>query len=186
MILPLRKLRFTPGLQTIGFLVIAAPVVVVIAAALWLSTTAAYENVKFGRGTEQILSLIAIMRDDASIAPNFGATPNEDLIDDLMRLGQYTARPDNVWDAGLRATAPTTALMRIETDIPGRACRRLALYFAKEADNIALQKMESLEPNGSWRAFFSNPSDRSLNFAAADSACGKSERMTLALTLKLR
>src|SRR5579884_3144547 len=112
-----QKKPLLPGIEAFGFLILAVPVALIIASALWLTATAAYENIKFLRGTEQIFSLIGLMREDASVAPNFGKTVNEDLIDDLMRLGQYSGRPADPWGGAIRAVAPTPGIMRIELDI---------------------------------------------------------------------
>jgi len=182
-----RKLRFMPGLAAVGFFILVIPVTAAIIGSLWVTAAAAYENVKFARGADQMLALIASARDAAAKDARFGQQPNEDVISDLIRLGQYTARPSNVWDGAIRATAGSPSMMRIEADLPSRACRRLAAFFGREASEVALQKIEARGWDGVWRQIYNAPhSPSGPSMLDIDVACGSGDNTVLALTLQLR
>jgi hypothetical protein len=186
-----RKTPFTFVFR-LGRLAFELTVIGVIAGALWLAASAAYENIHFVRTTGQILSLIAIARDDAAKEPAFGRA-GEDLMESLLRRGQIpgvraeaVSAPGNAWGGAIRAEIVSPTVMRFETDLPTRDCRRLALFFGKDAADLALLSMEARDQNGPWRQFYDQSSNQQLGPSAADAACGWGEHATLALTLRLR
>jgi hypothetical protein len=183
----IRKIRILPGIMMLGFLMLALPVACAIITAIWLAGAAALENIKFARCTEQALSLIALAQDDAAKDPTFGQSQNEDIIDDLIRRGQIQNSPGNVWGGTIRATVQPLPFMRFETDLPSYACRRLALYFGKNASDLKLQKMEAREGSGAFYTFYDmavNPN--TSEFPGMIQACGNTSFSTLALTTRLR
>lgn len=176
----------------LGFILIALPVTAVLAAAIWLAASAAYENVRFAQTAEQLLSLVALARDSASKDPNFGRQPGENLIASLIRRGQLAAPGDgaqqtltNDWQGEVRAETSQPFLMRLETELPARDCRRLALFLSNDLKALALQKMEAREGNGFWRLFYDVDGGQGFSQPAAAVACGQGEQVTLALTLRL-
>jgi hypothetical protein len=183
-----KKSKLIPNVASLGFFLLAIPVGIAIVGSLWLAATAAKENIKFARGSDQILSIISAVRDDASKDANFATLPNDDLVDDLVRLGQLPVRPVNPWEGALRASAWSPTIMRIEVDLPPLACQRLGIFFGKEADDVSILKMEAREGTGIWRQFYlaNDANAPPPTFAAVNAACGKSEHTTLALTIKLR
>jgi len=186
----IRKIPYLPGVMALGFTVLAVPVVSAIVYAIWLAGAAAFENVKFAHCTDQVLALIAQAQDDAVKDRNFGQTPNEDIIDDLIRRGQIQSQPRNAWSGDVRAViqaAQPVPLMHFETDLPSYACKRLAIYLGKNAGDIKLQKMAAREENGTWNTFFDMAVDPDTSeFPGVNEACGKAPYSTLALTIKLR
>jgi len=170
----MQKIRLLPGIMTLGFIVLAIPVIGAIAVAIWLAGAAALENVKFARCTEQILTIVARAQDDASKDASFGATQGENIVDDLMRRGQLQDVPLNAWGGGIRAAVPMLPLVSIETDLPSYACKRLALYLGKNAAYIKLQKMEAREESGNWSTFFDAAIDPDTSaLPGVNAACGK-------------
>src|SRR5258708_5758788 len=95
-----------------------------------------------GRCTDQLLSFICTTRDAAGSDADFGQRAGEDLVDGLLRRGQLPGRPVNNWGGALRAQLTTPPFIRVETDVPVQACRRLALFFGKDANALKLAKIE--------------------------------------------
>jgi hypothetical protein len=185
-------LAFKSGRLAFELLVMAA-----IAAALWLSGSAAYENVHFVHTTGTILNLVSIAREDAEKDPSFGLVVGSDLIGELQSRGQLpgqqggtaqpAAMPYNAWNGPIRASFTSNTVMRFETDLPTHDCRRLALFFGKDAADLSLLSMEARELNGPWRKFYDQATSvQAPNFSSADAACGFGEKATLALNLRLR
>jgi hypothetical protein len=133
--------------------------------------------------TEQVLSFVAMAKDNAAKDPNFGQAAGEDLMEDLVRRAQLMNRLENPWSGGVRAVAQSP-LMRIELDVPSRACRRLAIFFGKNADDLKLAKMETRKENGTWQLL--DATTPIPNYPAINKACGEDQGTTLALTLQLR
>src|SRR5690348_13620270 len=98
------KTRLFPSFTSLGFAILAAPVVLAIGIALWLTAAVAYENVKFVHCTDQLLSIIKIAREDAADDPDFGQRSGEDLIEGLTRRAQFNGPAINSWNGGLRLT----------------------------------------------------------------------------------
>ena len=189
-----RKTRFMPGLAFAGFLIFAVPVVAAIAAAIWLTAAAAYENVKFVRGTDQLLSLMRLAHADATADSGFGQKAGEDLINDFVRRGQIASPPLNSWGGEVRMQIQPLPFMRVETDVPVPSCRRLAFFFGKNAQDFNLQKMEGREGNGLWQLIYNNNAAKTdtaiagqeIDYRTINAACGDGPVATLALTLGLR
>ncbi len=175
---------------TVFFIII--PIIGVIAVASWLAIAAAYENIRFAQATDQILALIAIAHDYASKDQNFGATLNEDLLNRLVQTGKVPPPKDgpqggfiNAWQGAVTATAIPGFLMRLETHVPTRDCRRLALFFGKDAKDLALTQMEAREEGGAWRQFYAAPDSIDISPTIIDAACGQASWSTLALIFRL-
>jgi hypothetical protein len=187
--LSLRKTGFLPGVSTMIFLVLALPVIAAIFAALALTASAAYENVKFVHCSEQMLSIIAMLQDDAGKETTFGTIPNENFIDTLARRAQLATVPvPNSWGSTIRVTAAAPLIARMETDIPSRACRRLGAFFSKNAKDLRLLRMDVRIEDSPWNTFYSpTPANETpLDNATLNNACGKSQIITLAIYFQLR
>lgn len=181
------KLDFRQSLARAGYLLITIPIGLVILIAVWLTAAAAYENVKFAHATDQLIFLIETARHDAATDTNFGRGTGEDLIDDLIRRSQLPGPPANSWNGQLRAQVPILPFMRIETDVPVHACRRLANFFGKDAGALELQKLEARQEKGEWLAIYdANDNKRGLDYRLVNAACGGGSYATIALTLRLR
>jgi hypothetical protein len=157
--------------------------------ALWLAAAAIYENVRFADTSGQLLSLIATAQDMAAKDSDFDKRAGEDLLADLRRLAQIQdngSGPKNAWHQAIHLTAPAPSITRLETDVPAPACRRLALFFGKDAHDLKLQAMEARGENGVWRRFFDGAAGSTPNYAMIDAACGSTGYTTLALILALR
>jgi hypothetical protein len=76
--------------------------------------------------------------------------------------------------------------MRVETDIPSRDCRRLALFFLKNGRDLGLNVMETgQETPKLWRQFFNQKGMSLSGNQSVEVACGDTTRVTLALVFLL-
>jgi hypothetical protein len=184
---PSRKTPFLPGIITLVFFAIAVPVGIIVVFAIWLAGAAAFENVKFARCTEQVLSIIAAVQEDAGKDLTFGQVLREDIIDDLIRRGQLPGIPRNAWGGTVKATIQPLPFMRLELELPSYACQRLAIYMGKNASDLKLQKVEAGEGNNKWSTFFDAATNLDESeFSGANQGCGTGVQSTLVLTLRLR
>lgn len=164
-------------------------VVTVLAAAIALVVMSFYENIRFARGTDQIINLVAGARSAGIQDQNFAQRPGEDLIDALRREGQLAGSEgqplDNPWQGNMRIRTVKPSIIRIETDVPVNECRRLALFFAKAARDLGLQSMEAREGTGIWRLFYDLSQSR-VSSRAVEAACGQEPQAELALVLRIK
>jgi hypothetical protein len=171
------------------------PTAVVILAAIGTSGAAIIENIRFARATDQILRLVATTHDVALTDKNFASQPNEDLLGELVHggliSGAIAGRPvtlHNPWNGTVTSMAMAPSVMRIETNMPARDCRRLALFFVKNGTDLGLNFMETHEDAGkTWHRFY----DRASGLLApsnqpVEAACGTAPQVTLALAFLLR
>ncbi len=174
---------------------VATPLAIVVLLAIWLAAASVTENMRFARATDQILGLIVVMRDHAVRDKNFATQPGEDalmvvgraaLVADVA-LNGTTAILANPWQGDLRAVTFGPSVVRLETEVPVRDCRRLALFFVKEAETLGFQAMEAREGMvGAWRRFFDGSQIPTLDSRPIEAACGRMPQTTLALVFRLR
>ena len=173
--------------------VITLIVTVVVVAGLWLATTAAYENIRISRGTDQILSVIANARDMA-IGGNFQA--GDDLLQRLARAGRLTdingANPSyvlNTWQMPITAKVLSANQARFELTLPTPICRRLAAFFSKDAIALGIQEIEGRVSGSPWQKIHEIVDVKKLvepSSATIYRGCGEEQQVMLALVLQLR
>src|SRR6202044_620374 len=132
--------------------------------------------------TDQILHLVTITHNVAASEPSFAAQAGEDLLGELAHAGLIYGTTDgkpvaleNSWNNYIVAVASAPSMMRIETTMPARDCRRLALFFLKNGADIGLHIMEAHEDAGKvWRRFYDRTSALyAPNNQVVESACGE-------------
>ncbi len=186
-----------------GLKIVVTPVVaLVIFAALWIALSAARENVRFARATDQVLTVLAIAR-EAPVDPSVeSARATGGLYERLSRLDAmrvippdppYEAFAVNPW--GGRVTLdlmPAQKRISLATWVSPSACRRHIRFFAKDAAMLGLQFIEVFEedlPGLSGRTLY--PQTREGRTAVLDArairvACGAGEWVVLKLIFALR
>ena len=183
---------------------LAAPVVMAaILAALWLAVMAAHENVRFARATDQVLGVIAIARNTAT---NPAATQESATADLLERLSHFesmrvrpaengTQRPSliNSWGRRMEVEMlPFSHQLRVQTSLSPAACRRMILFYAKDAPPLGVQRVEVNDEGllqTSGRMLYGGPDDiarSKLDLSAVNAGCGESEQVALILTIRLQ
>jgi hypothetical protein len=173
---------------------ILLPMAVIIAGALWVTAAAMIENIRFAQATDQVLLIVGRARELASLNKNFAATPGEDLLTELARIsgisGVTEGHPStlmNAWDGTMTAKATAPLTMRLETDMPVRDCRRMAIFFIKNGEGLGLNMMEtSQDASGLWRQFYNRKGMSSSDSTSIEVACGDSARVVLAMIFTLK
>jgi hypothetical protein len=189
----LKKKYWSPG--SIVSSLVALPVVFVICLAIWLAFASVMENMRFAQATNQLVGVISGARDYAAREKNFAMLPGEDLLNPLARTGLVpnievmggNAQIINPWSGVIRATTVAPSTMRIETFVPVRDCRRMALMLVRDARELGLQLMEAREGSSiAWRRFFEGNNNHNLDSRPIEAACGQWPQATLALVFGLR
>jgi hypothetical protein len=163
--------------------------------AIWIISAAIIENIRFAKGTTQMMHLVTSAHTLAAQDKNFASQPNEDLLFDMMRIGMITeyvnSKPVtmvNPWNGAVRLLSPVPAMMRIETALPNHDCRRMALFFVKNSSDLGLKIVEVHGDNAqTWQRFYA-PADgiNNSNVRAIEDACNQSSYVTLAFVLTIR
>ncbi|HEU0117111.1 MAG TPA: hypothetical protein VFR09_00635 [Alphaproteobacteria bacterium] len=186
--------RSNLGRDILGW-IISAPVIAIIAAAIWIAASSVVENMHFARATQQIIGVLAAAHDYAGREKNYTMQSGEDLVASLARIGTLTdiakdpppAHFFNPWSGAVQAVAAGPTTMRLETEVPVRDCRRLALFFAKEARSLGLQIMEARSGEGGvWRRFLNEEQDTIVDARPIEAACGDEPEARLALVFRLK
>jgi len=175
--------------KTLLTILIAIPVVLIIAGAFALSISAVVENVRFINATDQILSLVSSVRSIAVQQSGFAQTPGEDVWGDLEKAGQTIKASDhfNPWQGEMRAVTVAPAAMRIENDLLTHDCRRLALYFlSQKPAELGLLAVEAQAIGSSvWTSVDLNATE-TIRDALVGNACGKARFARLAVVLRVK
>ncbi len=182
-------------------LILVAPVVgFAIMAGLWLSVTAAYENIRLARASNQLLGVVAKARDMTVEVSADGKVLTSYLIDRLVQEeGMHVVKDPqtnarvlvNPWDHLVDvALLPPTQQLKLMTEMPAVACRRLILSYASEVTAFKLQHMEA------WNAQAAKAPRLIYDAAITDKTplrpdtvlggCGRNGWVVLSLTFSLR
>lgn len=181
-----------------------APLVVAgIVAALWLAVTAAYENIRFVRATDLILGVIAVAHDMAVDV----ATPPErataSLFERLSHLDNMHIRAAaegarwpsliNPWGGRVNVEMlPSSRQLRLQTALSPVVCRRMILFYAKDAPSLGVQRVEAHDEGPApttGRMIYDGPDDISrskLDLSTVRVGCGEDQWVTLILTIRLQ
>ena len=172
-------------------------VAVTVAAALWLSVNAAYENTTLAVGTDQILDIVLDTRALVAQGRNVNFSTGEDLLPRLMATGHY--RPNinqkvlilnNPWHRPITAQWEPPANVKIELGLPNYACRHLLTFFNKDIRELGLTKVEARDDSEqSWRLLYlanQQQTNNNMSLAAIEVGCGQVENVVVSLTFSLR
>lgn len=182
---------------------IVTPLVVAgIAAGLWLAVSAARENIKFARATDQILGAVATaleMETESAVSPERATSA---LLERLVRFEkmQVVLGPQasqrymiNPWGGRLNvAVHPSPGIIAFETSISTTACRRMIEFFAKDAASLRISRIdvrdEELEDSPARLLYSSQQTEAAekLTPAFIRAGCGEGENVVLGLTFGLR
>jgi hypothetical protein len=174
---------------------LAFPVVVIVLVAVGIAIAAMRENVRFAHATDQVIGLVASVRDFSAHEKTFAIQSGEDVLATLARNGLIAA-PINVgppvtlanpWRGAVRAFVAEPYLIRLETNLPAHECQRLAIFFARSSGAVGLQVMEAHEGvDGGWRRFYDAVHGTNLTEKQVEAACGHGPQSTLAMGFRLK
>jgi hypothetical protein len=169
------------------FAMIVVPASLIILAALGLSGAAVIENLRFIGAESQILDLLSKVRTVANGQKGFATNAGEDIWDAMERAGQTFPTHYNPWQGEIRAVTVPNSGMRIETDLPTRDCRRLALYFlGRQPGEVGLLSIQAEPyPAESWGQIYPIAAAHK-NDSVVESACGRATYARIALVFRLR
>jgi hypothetical protein len=172
------------------FAMAVLPVIAIIVGAFALSGEAVQENLHYVNAANQVLDLVSTVRTIAAGQKGFAQNPGEDIWADLEHVGQIAtgAAHLNPWHGDVRAVAVAGQAMRIESDMPTRDCRRLALYFlGRQPTELGLLSIEaeSTKQSGWVHIFPSNMDPRKAD-TSTGLACGSEQVARLALIFRIR
>lgn len=180
-------------------LVFVAPLVgCAIVAGLWLSLTAAYENIRLAHVSSQLLGAVAVARDMTVDTGADAAVLNASLINRLAKTENMPVQQIangqriviNPWKRATEvALVPTTQQVVLKTEITPVVCRRLVLSYAAEVNDFGLQRVEAWDSNtkASRLMYDASLGDAKAPIAPAtiQAGCGRADWVTLALTFRL-
>jgi len=173
----------SPSFVTIITLLVA----VIVLSGMTLAGLALRENLRFSMAISQILWIADSVRSLAAQQANFAPTLNEDLLNDLAGAGQIQANEDRVnpWHGSISAVAVSRTVMRIETDLPTRDCRRLASYFVShQPADMGLTSMQVQAFDASWMEVY--PFSPAAYPRIFNGACGNASTARFAMVFRLK
>ena len=177
---------------------VGIPVAAMILFAVYLANASVTENLRFARASDQLLNIISVARDYATRESGFATRPDEDVVRTLARTGMVPGlaidedtneitKLKNSWGGAITVVTPFYSVLRLETFIPTRDCRRLALFFVDDASGLGFEAMEARENGtGAWRRFYDRAQAHALNARAVEAACGQAPNALLALIFRAR
>ena len=188
------RLRVTLFSSRVLTSILVVPLIFVITGAIWIAASSVFENIRFARSVDQIIDIISTSRNFAAREQSFASQENDDVLAALDRGGLMTVSPEgtprtvmNPWRGRVTVQTVSPSVMRIETTTPSRDCRRLVLFFLKDARSMGVQLMEARQdPQSLWRRFYSRQNVRIPRSEDVEAACSQGESSILALVLGVR
>lgn len=168
-------------------ILIAIPVIAIIAGAFALSIAAVLENLRFVKATHQILEIVGSVRAVVAEQKTFAQNPGEDIWFDLERVGRIpsSGTHPNPWGAEVQAVSVANVAMRIESDMPSHDCRRMALYFLNQSPELGLLAIEAQGTNSLiWAPIY--PLPEGAHGHIEEAACGTTPNSRLAVVFRIR
>lgn len=167
---------------------------------------AAYENVRLARAKDQILSLVALARETKTDPKRDPRLATSQLLDQMATLypslvvategsnaAKFPIGMVNPWAGLTRLTVTPSALqLRVETDMPPAACRRMIHAYARDSSALGVQRVEVRDnrDQAAWRQLYQAPLTGTpslrLSEAAIVAGCGQAQQAVLALTFRLK
>jgi hypothetical protein len=173
--------------KTLLTILVACPVVLIIAGAFTLSATAVIEELRFVNASDQIMDLVDSVHFISAQQSGFAQTPGEDVWNDLAKAGQLVM-PDsriNPWRGDMRAVTVPVGAMRIENDLPTHECRRLARYFMEHRPSGLLAIEAQSVETSSWAPIYPVTGTANPDWLVG-TACGTAKYARLAVILRVK
>jgi hypothetical protein len=161
------------------------PVILVILGAFAVSIASVVENLRFVRGTFQLSDFVGKVRAFIQEHPTYSLKPGQDVWVSMVQAGQISSTaPQNPWSGDIRAWALSATQIRIETELPSQACRRIASSLLKmnELDLLSIEAQP--ERNGAWYTLYPAPSPD--EDSTITTFCGTKRRALLAMVYKIK
>lgn len=186
------------SLRTLGGLAMAVPVAAVIILGVIIAIASVIENIHFSDATRQIHDLMKASHEFAGRESQFATQTGDNLIPALAHAGlipgvaatEQLTKLFNPWGGEIILTTAAPSVIRLETDVPVRNCRRLALFFGQDPVAFHILAMDAREGGaGFWRRFYTTYTSAGLaaiNELAVQAGCGELPQASLAFTVQVR
>lgn len=189
---PRSKTPYVPG--QIFWSLLVVPLALVIVFAMYLAVASVFENIRFGRSADQIVEIVSTSRNYAAREKAFASYEGEDILASLSNAGLVSVNSVsspmtlvNSWNGKVTALAAHPSIIRIETIVPARNCRRLAIFFAKDVRALDVQLMEARQDGQFlWRRFYDRQTSRAPREEDVEAACSQGNDVSLAFVLGVR
>ncbi len=183
-----------------GFFYIVAPLVLALVfSGLWLSAKAALETYRVGRVSSQIIATVARARDMRIPAEAQPGKTQAALMERLERFDEIPLMTDpeigpgieSPWGRYIRVQLyPSSRAIRLEIPLSSAACRKVLLFYAKDAVSLGLQRVDMRDhlPSALWRLVYEQPGEGAsggIPAAAIQEGCGRASKTVVSLTFGL-
>ncbi len=189
--------------RTSGLELLATPLVICgIALALWIALSAAYENIRFARATDQMLAILAIVREaviDPAVTPERATNGLYERLSHLDGMNVVPPTPTskaymiNPWNGRMTLDVnPASKQIALNTWVPPAVCRRHVQFLGKEAALLGIRWIEVMEdgPLGATgRLIYQFQGDGKTGKIGQNAVlvgCGRQEQVILKLIFALR
>ncbi len=157
--------------------------------AMILAVRAMIENLHFISATNNLSAIVVTVRLYVKEQKTRSFSAEEDILSKMIEVKQLpSAFATNPWGGGLRVLAVDNQSMRIETDVPEHACRRMALYLlGRRPAELGLLSVEArVGQLDEAVSIYPKPDAEVEAEAIVQKACGNKGAAQLALVFKIR
>lgn len=182
-----------------GLFVLIAPFVAFLAAAsVWLSLTAAIENYRASRVSDQILVAISRAR-EGRISSSFQPAQAQNILVqgleqfdgmETLFIGGSERGVKNPWGRPIRVYVyPAERAVRFEQPLSAAACRKMLSFYAEDAVSLGLQRVDIRDnlPSALWRMVYEKPRTGAagIGLKAIEAGCNNEAGVLVSLTFSL-
>ena len=169
------------------FLVVLSVALGILSAAAVVGMAVA-ENLRFARASDRLYQLMSTVHSVAGDQKGFATVPGENLWDALVQLGQIDAASQmNPWGGSWRLTTENAADVRLETDLPAHACRRMVSdLLAHKPQDMGIDAMQAQADGVTGWAVMYPLAVRGRAVVAPEIACGRRGMARLDLFFRSR
>ncbi|MER2520119.1 MAG: hypothetical protein ABTQ34_05455 [Bdellovibrionales bacterium] len=181
-------------LERMGVLSISGIAIGMAVLGLWIAIWSTQEKVRLSHGVGQIVQVVSLSRELALSYPYLGNNGHEDLLAALHRVQRLPeAREvegvfalDNPWDGMLFAVTIPDQMMRVETIVPPRTCRRIVDIFAENPSTLGVLRIEVKGWEQPWKTVYAADENLAFDDKFISDVCQSAARAQVSLRLKLR
>lgn len=161
---------------------------------LWIAVWSTQEKIRLSHGVAQIMQVVNQSRELAQSYSYLGNDGHEDLLAALYRVqrlpearevdGVYSLT--NPWEGLLFAVTMPDQMMRVETMLPPRTCRRIVDIFAENPDTLGVLRIEVKGWQQPWKTVYAADQNLAFDDELISEVCQSAARAQVSLRLKLR
>lgn len=181
-------------LERAGVLTLSGIVIGIAVLGLWIAVWSTQEKIRLSRGVGQIMQVVNLSRELAQSYSYLGTDGHEDLLAALYRVQRLPEAREvegvyalaNPWDGLLFAVSMPDQMMRVETMLPPRTCRRVVDIFAENPDPLGVLRIEVKGWEQPWKTVYAVDQKHAFDDDLISEVCQSAARAQVSLRLKLR